>query len=353
LLLVVGISVLFLAMVRRFLVTVFLAAIFAGLAYPLYTWLLTHMGNRRVLASAVTVVLLLLGLGLPLGGFLAVVAAEAVQVAQGVEEWIRQPGNRMEQLRSLAARIPFADRIVPQGDELAQQIRDAAGRAGSILWGTVSAATRGTASFLFQLFVLFYALFFFLVSGRETLEVGIGYMPLSDPEKEQLLERFLSVTRATLKGSLLIGVIQGGAAGLGLWIAGVPGPALWGAVMVVLSILPVIGAPLVWLPAVAYLLLMERWLAGILLFAWCAIVVGSADNLLRPRLIGKDARMSDLLILLSTLGGIALFGAVGFIVGPIVAALFVTVWHIYGEAFSDWLPATDRGGEEGERSTGP
>ncbi|MEX0843521.1 MAG: AI-2E family transporter, partial [Gemmatimonadota bacterium] len=113
-------------------------------------------------------------------------------------------------------------------------------------------------------------------------------------------------------------------------------------VMVVLSIIPAIGAGLIWIPAVIYLFLAGQVVAGIGLLAWCAIVVGTIDNFLRPRLIGRDARMSDLLILLSTLGGIVLFGAVGFIVGPIVAALFVAIWHIYGDVFQDWLPA-DRG----------
>jgi predicted PurR-regulated permease PerM len=110
--------------------------------------------------------------------------------------------------------------------------------------------------------------------------------------------------------------------------------------MVVLSILPAVGSPIVWVPAVVYLLSTGHPAAGIGLLAWCAIVVGSIDNFLRPRLIGRDARMSDLLILVSTLGGIILFGAVGFIVGPIVAALFVTIWHMYGEAFQGWLPGT-------------
>jgi predicted PurR-regulated permease PerM len=99
-----------------------------------------------------------------------------------------------------------------------------------------------------------------------------------------------------------------------------------------------IGSAIVWVPAVIYLLVSGNTTAGLALLAWCALVVSTIDNFLRPRLMGRGARMSDLLILLSTLGGIMLFGAVGFIVGPIVAALFVTVWHIYGEAFRDWLP---------------
>jgi predicted PurR-regulated permease PerM len=161
---------------------------------------------------------------------------------------------------------------------------------------------------------------------------------LHPDEEEQLLERFVSVTRATLRGSLLIGFIQGSLAGVAFVVAGVPGAAFWGAIMVVLSILPAIGSAIVWVPTVIYLYAQGESATATGLLIWCATVVGTVDNFLRPWLVGRDAKMSDLLILLSTLGGIGLFGALGFIIGPVVAALFVTVWHIYGEAFSGWLP---------------
>jgi len=123
-----------------------------------------------------------------------------------------------------------------------------------------------------------------------------------------------------------------------MWLAGVPAPAFWGTVMVVLSLIPAVGAAAVWVPAVIYLFAVGKTTAALGLFVWCALVVSTVDNFLRPRLIGRDARMSDLMILISTLGGITVFGVLGFIVGPIVAALFVTVWHIYGQAFRGWLP---------------
>jgi predicted PurR-regulated permease PerM len=176
-----------------------------------------------------------------------------------------------------------------------------------------------------------------LLDGPVILRTILSYVPLASGQREEILARFVSVTRDALRGSLLIGLIQGCLAALAFWVAGVPGPAFWGTVMVVLSIIPAVGASIVWIPAVIYLFLMGKVVAGVGLLAWCAVVVSSVDNFLRPRLIGRDARMSDLLILLSTLGGIVLFGAVGFIVGPIVAALFVTVWHLYGEEFREWL----------------
>ncbi len=357
--LALGISVIFLLVVRTFLLTVLLAAIFAGMAYPLYRWLLTHMTVAvrkpppqakvslfyrwfllrmgRQLAAAITLLLLLAGVGIPVALFLALVTSEAVQINQGAQAWFQEAG-RMDQVHSLLQQIPFSDQFLPDADKIVEILGEAAGRTGPFLMGVLAAATRGTLSFFLQAFVLIYAIFYFLVKGPALLRRVLHYIPLDPRQKDELLERFVSVTRATLKGSLLIGLIQGGAAGLGFWVAGVPGPAFWGTVMVVLSILPAIGATIIWIPAVIYLLLVGEVASGVGLLVWCAVVVGSIDNLLRPRLIGRDARMSDLLILISTLGGIFLFGAVGFVVGPIVAALFVTVWHIYGVAFRDLLP---------------
>lgn len=333
--LALGISILFFFVIRRFLLAVLLAAVFAGLAYPLYHWFLARMG--RHLAAAITLVILLVGVGLPVAAFLTLVATEAVQISQGVEAWFQEEG-RMTQIENLLGRVPFVDRFLPEGELIVEHIRAAAGSTGTFLMGTLAAATRGTLNFFLQLLVLFYALFYFLVDGPGILGSILRFIPLETEQKEELLERFLSVTRATLRGSLLIGLIQGSVAGLAFWVAGVPGPAFWGTVMVVLSIIPAVGAVIVWVPAVIYLVMAGQVAAGIGLLVWCGVAVGSIDNLLRPRLIGRDARMSDLLILLSTLGGIVLFGAVGFIVGPIVAALFVTIWHIYGEVFWDWLP---------------
>jgi predicted PurR-regulated permease PerM len=339
LLLVVGISVLFLLVIRRFVLAIFLVAVFAGLAYPIYRWIVRRLRGRKRLASITTILVLLVGVGLPVAGFLAMVTTQAVAVGQGAEEWFHQQGDRLERIRELVERIPVVAEALPDEGQVAERFRELAARTGPALMGSVlRAATREVLNFILQLFILLYAMFFFLADGPTILARILQYIPLKQGEKEELLERFVSVTRATVKGSLLIGIIQGGIAGIAFWVAGVPGPAFWGTVMVVFSILPAVGPALVWVPAVIYLFLVGEIGSGLGLLVWCAVVVSTIDNLLRPRFIGRDARMSDLLILLSTLGGIILFGAVGFIVGPIVAALFVTVWHIYGETFQDWLP---------------
>jgi len=174
--------------------------------------------------------------------------------------------------------------------------------------------------------------------GEVILAKILFYTPLDNRDEKRLLERLASVTRATIKGTLVIGILQGALAGVGFWVAGIGGAAFWGTVMTVLSVVPGIGAALIWIPAVIYLFISGQTLPAILLLSWCAGIVGTIDNILRTRLVGKDAKMPDLLILVGTLGGIYLFGPIGFIVGPIVCGLFLTVWDIYGITFKDVLP---------------
>ncbi len=343
LLLVASISVLFVQMVRNFLLAVFLAAIFAGMSYPLFDRLRTRMGGRANLASITTILLILLGVIVPFAVFMVFVVSESMSLSQAIADWIRSEPDRLGQAREWARRLPLVGRMVPETDVLLTKLGDLAGTIGPTVAGKLAAFGGATLSFLFQLFVCLYAMFFFLVDGPGLLRQILYYIPLGAAQEDQLLERFISVTRATIKGSLLIGVIQGMLAGVAFWVAGVPAAAFWGTVMVVLSIIPAVGSALVWIPAVAYLFITGQTTPGLALLAWCVVVVSSVDNFLRPVLVGRDARMSDLMILLSTMGGIVLFGALGFIVGPIIAALFVTVWHIYGNAFRDWLPEVPAG----------
>jgi len=233
---------------------------------------------------------------------------------------------------------PFVERFAPTHDQVTSKVAEWAGRMGDFLVATLATATRGTATFILQLFIMLYATFFFLLDGKKVLDKTLYYMPLPPGDEELMVDKFRSVSRATIKGTMIIGIVQGGLAGIAFAIAGIEGATFWGTIMVVLSIIPGIGTALVWVPAVVYLFAIGNTLTAILLFAWCAAVVGTVDNVLRPWLVGRDTKMPDLLVLLGTLGGLVVFGAEGIIIGPIVAALFVTVWDLYAIAFKDFLP---------------
>lgn len=350
LVLVLFISALFLYMIRPFLMALLLAGIFSALSHPLYRRLTRALGGRHMAASAITLLLIVMVVLLPLTGLLGVVTAQAIKVGQSVTPWVQAQLASPDAISQWLSDLPFYEQVSPYRDTIIQKAGQLVASLTHFLVTGVQAATMGTVHFIFMLFILLYAMFFFLVDGDRLLEKILYYIPLEDDDERRMLARFTSVSRATLKGTAVIGVVQGGLAGIAFAVAGIPSAVFWGTVMAVLSIIPGIGTALVWGPAAVILAAKGHWVAALGLALFCGVVVGSVDNLLRPRLVGKDTEMHDLLILFSTLGGIALFGVIGFIIGPIIAALFVTVWEIYGVVFKDVLPevASLLRGREGE-----
>ena len=337
LLLFIAVSAVFLGMIRGLILAVLIGAIFTALTYPLYTRLLRFFHGRTSVAAATSLVLVLLVIATPLVLLTGIVASEASSISQSVAPWVSEHLDEPTEVAGLLERIPFWDRLEPYREQITRKLGEFASVVSSYLVNSLSTATRGTVDFLFKLFIVLYSMFFFLVHGREVLDELMRYIPLAERDKTILLDKFVSVSKATLKGTLVIGIIQGGLAGLAFAAVGIEGAAFWGTIMAVLSIIPGIGTALVWVPAVIYLFAVSRIVPAIGLLLWCALVVGTVDNFLRPVLVGKDTQMPDILILLSTFGGIFMFGALGFVIGPVIAALFIAVWRIYGESFADLL----------------
>jgi predicted PurR-regulated permease PerM len=329
-LLVLAVTIAFLAMIQKFLVTMLLAAIFSALLYPLYRRLLRAFRGRKSLASAVTLLLALLLVVIPLAGFIGVLVGQAISVTNSVAPWLQSHLSSEDQLVALIQRVPYGDRLLPYRGEVLSRTAEAVHAVGAFVVSRLSDVTRGTLSFLFNVVLMLYAMFFYLCDGPRVLQSITRHLPLSTADTDRLVGKFVSVARATLTSTMAIGVIQGTLGGLGFAVAGIPGAVFWGTMMTVLSMIPGIGTALVWVPGCIYLFAIGKAGTAIVLALYCLLIVGSVDNLLRPRLVGKGAQMDDLLVLLSTLGGIAMFGAVGFILGPIIAALFITLWDILG-----------------------
>ncbi|HYE70517.1 MAG TPA: AI-2E family transporter, partial [Aquabacterium sp.] len=153
-------------------------------------------------------------------------------------------------------------------------------------------------------------------------------VPLQPAQTRKLLSQFVAVVRATVKGNVVVALIQGALDALAFWVLDIPGPMLWGALMALLSLLPAVGAALVWGPVALYELFTGQFVAGLGLTAWGVLVIGLVDNVLRPILVGRDTRMPDYLVLVATVGGIALFGLNGFVIGPVIAAMFLVSWSL-------------------------
>jgi len=331
-LLALGVSVLLFWMIRGLLLALLLAAVLAAMVHPFYRWLLSLLHGRAGIASGVTIVLLLLLVVIPMLLFLGILVDQSVSVGKSAADWAEQQVEHPELLQQKIDEYPQLKRLLPHQDEIVAKASQLVAAVGSFAAETVASGIRVTAQFFLMLFVMLFAMFHFLIGGRTILDTALRYTPLSADDKSRLLGRFASVGRATVKSMLIIGIVQGGLAGLSFYVAGIEGAVFWGAVMTVLSIVPAVGTALVWVPAVIFLALDGQVEAAVGVGIWCAIVVGTADNVLQPLLVGKDTQMPDLLVMLTTLGGLALFGFAGLLVGPIIGALFMTVWQRWGTA---------------------
>jgi predicted PurR-regulated permease PerM len=189
-----------------------------------------------------------------------------------------------------------------------------------------------TLRFVASVGVMLYVLFFLFRDGpRIGHDIRLS-LPFSPAVSDALIARFAEVVRATVKGNVIIATLQGTIGGVTFWLLGIPGALVWGAIMVFLSLLPAIGAALVWAPWALYLVLSGNWLSGGILVVVGVAVIGLVDNLLRPPLVGNASRLPDYVVLVSTLGGLALFGINGFVIGPLIAALFVACWTLFRDS---------------------
>ncbi|MBA3581825.1 MAG: AI-2E family transporter [Gammaproteobacteria bacterium] len=340
LLVTLALVALFAFMVRDFLIAIMLAAIFTAFLYPLYTRLLriTFFQRRPILASATIVLLLCAVVGIPLAGFISLFSIEAIELTKNITPWVTEQLQATARLRRIPRWVPFADVLAPYKHSIIGKIGQLMNSAGNFIMQTLSLFTRGTFRLLLDVFVMLYAMLFFFVCGPVWREKVVAYLPLTDLEFSTVTNKILVVTKSVLKSILIIGVAQGVLIGLALVVLGVPGALFFGGMVILLSAIPALGAPVIWLPICVYLLVTGQATEAIGLCVWGTLLVGSIDNVLRPYIVGSESGMPDLLILVSTLGGIALFGAVGIIVGPIILAALVTLLEIYHQAYRNSLP---------------
>lgn len=332
LLILAVITVGFLYMVRHFLLTLFLAAVFAGMANPLFEWLARRIRNRAAAAS-LTLVLLVLVFLLPVGG----IAFAAYQ--QAVDAWSSGAHTRLVdavirldgEVRHL---LPWQlAKLYPSADALSAGIRKLLGNLAGEAGGWLAGAANAVVKILLMLLFMFY----FLLDGKRILDKLVHWSPLPDDTERALLARFLVVGRGAFAGIFVVGAIQGLLTGLLLWATGVPSPLFLGVLTVPASILPALGAGLIWGPAAVYLMAAGHYAKGVIVVLIGMLVISTIDNLLRPLVVGKSIQMHDSMVLLSTLGGLVVFGLPGFLIGPIMAALFLSAWDIYEHMFADEL----------------
>ncbi|HMA09488.1 MAG TPA: AI-2E family transporter [Ramlibacter sp.] len=230
-------------------------------------------------------------------------------------------------VRTLLDRFDVGDLGLAQ-----RKLVDALGRSSQALTSRAFTIGQNTLEFVVNLFVMLYLLFFLLRDGKALAAQAARALPLKPQHTRRLLNEFATVVRATVKGNVVVALVQGTLGGLAFWVLDINGPLLWGALMALLSLLPAVGAALVWGPVALYLLAIGSIWPAVGLAVWGVLVIGLVDNVLRPILVGKETRMPDYLVLIATLGGLSVFGLNGFVIGPVIAALFIATWDIFTQA---------------------
>ena len=321
--------------IRPFFSPLFWAAVFALLFRRMHSYLLRVFRGRRAAAALVATMATVVFVVLPVAAVLTALTRQGLLLYQGLasgEISVQGPIDLIE--RWLPPVAGLLERYGVDAEQLRVSVQEVAARITGSVAGWALTAGQNVLLIALLSGLMLYLLFFFFRDGDAIVESVMRVLPLGEDRKQRLLRKFAEVARATVKGTLIIAVVQGVLGALLFAVAGIRTAVFWGAVMAVLSLLPAVGAGLVWLPAGIILLAGGHVWQGLLVVLGGVFVIGLVDNVLRPIVVGRDTRTPDYLILLSTLGGIAAFGMAGFIAGPVIAALFLVVWDMFGEEYA-------------------
>ncbi len=301
-------------------------------------WLLKHLKREANAAAVLTLIVAMVFAIFPLTLLILGLAADATLVYARLVSGDLNPVPLFHAVFDALphwARLLLARLGLKNFDALEHQAIALIALAGQYLAAQALGIGMLAIDYVIGFFVTLYLAFFLLRDGANLARVLHDAVPLAPAYKYQLRNKFATVVRATVKGNLLIAALQGFLGGLAFWALGVDSPLLWGVLMAFLSLLPAIGAGLVWAPVAFYFFVIGALWQSLALSLFGVLVIGLVDNLLRPALVGKDTRLPDYLVMIATLGGMAAFGINGFVLGPVIAALFVAVWHIHGTTRTD------------------
>jgi predicted PurR-regulated permease PerM len=334
-LLVVLITIAFIWILQPFYGAIFWATMLAILFGPMFRRLTLVGRTRRTPAALLTTFVIVVLVIMPA----AILTGMLVQEGLGVYQRVQSGElNFVRYLEQVIAVLPaWASGWLEESgltDFATMQQRLSAGLMKGVQFFATQAFTVGsnTLEFIVAFFIMLYLLFFLLRDGDRLARRIRSAVPLEHTLQQNLTAKFAAVVRATIKGSLVVAAVQGALGGVILWILGIHAPVFWGVVMAFLSLLPAVGTALVWAPVAIYFLVTGSLVKGIVLIAFGVFVIGMVDNVLRPILVGKDTKMPDYIVLISTLGGMAVFGINGFVIGPLIAAMFIAVWDTVAQA---------------------
>ena len=319
------ITILFVSLIFNFAAPILWSIVVSIIFYPLYEKLLL-MTNKKSLSSMLSLILILLLVIMPSIAVLGLIGNELINFINSSENYsFEQYFQMIPNESAINQLIAWSGLSI---NDLIEKADNFLISASKMLYQSVSTISANVINFFVSLFIFVYLTFFFLRDGEKILQHCMDAFPMKNEDESYLLDQFQKTTRATIKGTVMVALAQGFLGYLTLLLIGINGALIWGAVMALLSIVPAVGTVLVWLPIALVLFLNGEIMDASLLIFSGVFIIGMIDNLLRPILIGKETKMPDYLILLTTIGGISIFGITGFIVGPIIASLFISIWSL-------------------------
>jgi predicted PurR-regulated permease PerM len=324
------VTLLFLWVLKPFFGAIFWACAITIIFFPLHRRVLRFFSGKRNRSALTTLSICILIVVIPAIILITSAVKQGADTYNKIQSGEINPEQYVDQVRNAFPIIPQTlDRFDINIDSLKKSALEVGVNSGKAVGMQLVSIGQNTFIFVLNTALMLYLTFFLLRDGRRLLELLIRALPLGDARERLLFAKFGEVTRATIKGNLVIAIIQGTLGGLILWAIGMPGAILFGVLMAVMSLIPAVGPALIWVPIAIYLFAIGDTTQAIILSLFGALVIGLVDNILRPILVGRDTKMPDYIVLLSTLGGLALFGVNGFAIGPLVAALFMAFWEIF------------------------
>lgn len=332
------ISAAFIPIMRIFFVPIIVAAVFAGLLYPIYNWFYRRLWRKAPLASLLCCLLLILVVLIPSAFIIQSVIRQMRDLYATAVPWFRE---FMQTWQDYPIVIKFMNsrmgRWLVNEVDWSSFVNTVSRNAASLVTTVINRTYTGVFGLAAELVIMIFTLFYFLIDGPRILERIRYLIPLKMEYQQMAISSFTLISKAIIKGTLIIGLVVGSLSAITLLIFGVSTWLFWGFVIVIFSIIPMLGPSLIMVPAALIKILTGDLWQGIGILLVTYIVLINVDNVIRPRIVGSSARMHDLLVFFSTLGGLSVFGIMGFIIGPIIAALFLTVLKIYNEEFKDQL----------------
>ena len=324
------VTLLFLYLLKPFFFPLFWAAVIAGIFQPLYRRIDRRL-NRPSLSTILIFLVIAVIILLPAGVVGTLVFNESVQLYGKLSPDQKNIDRGFQNIIDLIANNPLADLFNIDKSVLIEKAAEVLRSVTNYIFVHLTALTQNTLGLLVQSAIMLYTLFFFVRDGDKFIRTAMRILPLGGGRESLLYNRFFVTARSTLKVTLIIGGLQGVLGGIVFLITDVEGALIWGLLMIIMAVVPLVGCSIIWGPAGILMLLSGHIWEGILILASGILVISMVDNLLRPLLIGKDVEMHPLLIFLSTLGGLVLFGFSGFVIGPIIASMLLAIWDMYAE----------------------